>query len=217
MILLLLACSEAPPPKPEPKPQPIVSKPFPVVVPGAKPGEPVPEGGPVPIELQFVGVGGLHQGYFADSEIVTVLATELGPCLTERAVVRVSYDSERHTGRIRVFTDPKTLTCKPEKIAETVDLSPLQPVGQALANYRDTLASRFDFRIASFRIDLEALSGTNLCRLDLSGQFPPDGTTWSPCVSLGGERVCNGKASDGVKKLSLSPGKHTDYLAACFR
>ena len=221
MILALLACTQAPVPSAEPepaRPQPIVTRPFPVVQGDpSHAGKPVPPGGPVPIELQFDGVGDLHQRYFGDSEIVTRLATDLGACFKERAVLRISYDSEKRIGRIRIYADPKTLTCIPTRTGDTVDLAAIEPIGRGLAAYRDTIAGRFDYRVASFRIDLEALAGMHLCRLDLAGQFPPDGSTWSACVSLQGEQVCNGEPTDGVRSLTLQPPKHADYLAACFR
>lgn len=227
MILYLLACgggtdvpSSGPESAPEPttRPAPIVTKPFPVVqADPALAGKPVAPGGPVPIELQFDGVGDLHQRYFGDPAIVTQLATDLGACFKDRAVLRIAYDTEKRIGRIRLYADPATLTCRPGRTGDAVDLSALEPIGRGLAAYRDTVAGRFDYRVASFRIDLEALSGMHLCRLDLAGQFPPDGSTWSACVSLQGEQVCNGAPTDGVRALTLQPKKHADYLAACFR
>lgn len=220
IALLALACTGAPPPTPEPasSPKPIVSKPFPVVTAAPAPeGEPAPSGGPVPIELQFEGVGDLHQRYFGDTEIVTPLATALGDCMKGRAVVRVSYDQERRIGRIRIYTDRDSLTCVPSRVGEGVDLRPLEPIGRALAAYRDTVAGRFDYRVASFKIDLEALHGTQLCRLQLGGQFPPDGSTWSACAVLGGEQVCAGDADDGVRQLVFPDAARNRYLLGCFR
>lgn len=222
LAVALLGCGTTPTPPTEATPvvepapaKPVVSKPFPVVQAG-EPGAPVAPGGPVPIELQFEGVGDLHQRYFGDREIVTQLAIDLGACMNERAVLKISYDTERRIGRIRVYVDPKNLACTPRRTPQGVDLSPLRPIGEGLARYRDTLAGRFDYRLASFRIDLEALSGTHLCRLDLAGQFPPDGSTWGACAVLGGEEVCAGEKTDGVSVLGFDDPKRTAYLASCF-
>ncbi|MCB9676570.1 MAG: hypothetical protein H6737_15750 [Alphaproteobacteria bacterium] len=218
MILLLWACSSEPPPPPPPeRPPPEVVKQEAIVAPPAPDAsgdEPI--GGGVPIELQFVGVGGLHRRWFGDVGIVTDLSRGLGACMKDRAVVILSYDEEENIGRIRLVLDGDQVTCKPVATGASVELSAVRPLGEALAAYRDTIAGRFDFRVASFRIELELLDGTNGCVLQLGGQYPPDGSTWNNCVDLGGEQKCVGPAREGTANMVFGDGEDARYLAKCF-
>lgn len=203
----------------EPKPEPVVvSKP--VVV---APSIPVPDGeaphagGPVPVELQFVDVGDLHQGWFSQPEIATALSKGLGACMATHSVIKIAYDDAEHTGSIRLVVDtPKAFRCEVQG-AESVDLSAFAPLGKALARYRDTVAGKFDYRVSSFAIEIEALSGTKLCELEFFGQFPPDGTTFRACANLGGDRQCVGpEKGPGVTVFPFADPAHTAYLKACF-
>ncbi|MEZ4316568.1 MAG: hypothetical protein R3F61_03670 [Myxococcota bacterium] len=226
MILLLWACGEPPPPPPPPKKAPEVVNHAPVMAaaPEVEPGGDPVVGGAVPVEVQFVGVGELHRRYFGDLEIVSDLSRGLGACVQERAVVRVSYDEDERIGRIRLLADGDQITCRPVLSggappvagSSSLDVSGLEPLGRSLAAYRDVVAGRFDFRVASFRIELELLTGTNGCVMQLGGQFPPDGTTWDPCVDLGGERSCAPGGDDGTATFAFGDPKQTAYLARCF-
>lgn len=194
----------------------IVSRPMPAAPPadGAS-------GGPVQVELQFEGVGDLHQRWFGDAAIVTRLAEALSPCVQERAVVRMSWDEPTFTGTIRLYLDRATLGCRAEHRDGVVDLTPMEPVARALAAYRDGVANTFDLRVGSFKVQVEALDGTRLCRVNLGGQFPPDGSTWHPCVDLGGTLTCAGDAepgprADGVRAFTFSDPADGKYLAGCF-
>jgi len=178
--------------------------------------EPTVAGSPVPIELQFVGVGDLHQRWFGDTSIATDLSAALGTCMTDRAVIQISYDEDERIGRIRLYLDGDHSTCKPAIIDSSVELTPVQPLGEALARYRDAVAGRFDLRVSSFRIEIEMLAGTHGCVLHLGGQYPPDGSTWSSCVELGGEDVCVGPRDEGTALLRFPQQDHARYLAACF-
>lgn len=212
---LALGCGEPTPPPPAPAPAPVVvSAPVPV--------EPRADGttdGLVPVELQFEGVGDLHRRWFSDRAIVTALSEGLAPCVRDRAVVRMAWDEPTFTGTIRLYVDRASLACNPPR-GESVDLGAIEPIGRALAAYRDAVANTFDLRVSSFRIELEALDGTQLCRLTLGGQFPPDGTSWAPCADLGGRTVCAGDArpgarEPGVRLLSFADPADTVYVGRC--
>ncbi len=171
----------------------------------------------VSIELQFVGVGGLHQRWFSDRAIVTDLAQSLATCMTGRAVIELSYDEEERIGRIKLLLSGDQVVCKPVKTGASVDASALVPLNTALTGYRDAVAGRFDFRVASFRIEHEVVSGTKGCALHVGGQHPPDGTTFAPCVTLGGEEACaKDPEDDGVSTFTFRTPQHASYLAQCF-
>lgn len=197
------------PPAPEPA---VVSRPVPLP---SAPASGEAGDGPVQVELQFVGVGDLHQRWFSDRAIATRLAEGLTPCVRERAVVRMTWDDATFAGSIRLYVDQRSLTCHPERSDAAVDLAPFAPIARSLAAYRDAVANSFDLRVASFKVELEALDGTRLCRLTLGGQFPPDGSTWSPCVDLGGRTVCAGPREPGLTSFGFEDPADTRYLAGC--
>lgn len=195
-------------------PAPLVRKP--VMLVGDPSGSEPGDGGPVPVELQYVGVGDLHQRWFGDQEIVARLAKELGPCMTGRAVVRMSWDEEVRKGGIWLLLAGDQLVCRPGA-GEAVDLSPLSPLMQALTAYRDQVAGRFDFRVASFEVGLEVLDRTHLCRMKAGGQFPPDGSTFDACIDMGGEVRCLPDRERGHTVFAYPDVTHTRYLGACFK
>lgn len=174
-----------------------------------------PGAGPVPVELQYVGVGDLHQRWFGETDIVTHLATALGPCVTDRAVVRMTWDEPTKTGHIWLLVEGRQLTCRSTG-TNPVDLTPFTPVSKALAAYRDEVAARFDFRVASFKVGIEVLQRTNLCRMQLGGQFPPDGSTFDACIDMGGEVRCLPDKKTGHVQFAYADPEHTAYLARCF-
>lgn len=174
-------------------------------------------GAAVPIELMFHGVGPLHQGFFADRKAVASLGGDLGHCLADTAQLRVAYDTEERTGRIWLKVPPDALEpCLPRVGSGGVDLAPLQPVGEALAAYRDRVASSFDFRVSSFRIGTSFTRGPHRCTLWAAGQHPPDGTTWSPCIQTPRGEMC-GDGTDGSTTRIALGGDELTYVRACFR
>ena len=143
----------------------------------------VGDGRAVGVELQFVGLSGLIQGFMADARIVARLGNELGPCIaSELAVVRATWDSEIRIGTITLELEPADLACLPKVADGSVDVSALEPLNRALANYRDEVSNNYDLRIQSFRTGIKVLSGMNHCALWSGGQYPPDGSTFSRCV-----------------------------------
>jgi hypothetical protein len=173
-------------------------------------------GGAAEIRLGFEGVGPLHQGYFSRERLVLALGEALAPCGEGPHEVLVSFDSERRIGRIELVVQPHVFGCLPARHAEGWDLSPLTPVGRAVAAYRDGVAAETDYRVAAFRGGIRYLRGPRLCALEMGGQYPPDGSTWSRCAKLAGIEVCGaGDREEGLLLLELGPA-HEDYLSACF-
>ncbi len=172
-------------------------------------------GDPVSARLQYEGVSPLYQGYFNTEDWVAALATDLGPCLSGTADVLVSYDTDKRIGRILVSTTASELGCLPTLSPDgTLDLTPLVPLGQALARYRDTIAAQRDIRIASFRAGVRLLHNTDVCEFKLGGQFPPDGSTFSSCIRLGGHETCLDDRHVPVQSLALT-GLERNTVASC--
>lgn len=172
------------------------------------------EGTAVDVELHFHGVGELYQRFFSDPSAVGALGRALGPCLNETAQVVVSYDGERRIGRIRLRVPPGGASCMPAEADGAYSLRPIQPIGAALAAYRDALAASFDLRIQSFEIGLQLTRGTHTCVLRAAGDHPPSGSLWSPCVGMAGDKCAAGEA--GVATLSFADGADMAYARKCF-
>lgn len=174
-------------------------------------------GDAVDIGLGFVGVSSLYQGYFSTEEWVAALGRDLGACFDGYVEISISYDNEHHIGRILVTTTSGELRCAPRPGAGGVETTGMQPIGRALAKYRDTVANARDLRVGSFRIGVRILHGTAMCDLYWGGQFPPDGTTMSPCITLQGHEVCGGRRHEGLTTLPWPEGEAGRILRACVR
>ncbi len=165
--------------------------------------------------LAFAGVSGLYQGYFAEPERVRQLSTDLGGCFDGLVEVIVGYDSLEHVGRIVLQTSAADLRCRPRAGEEGVDLSPLVPVAAALARYRSGLAAERDVRVSSFRTGVRLVQGGEICDLWLGGQYPPDGSSFSPCIGLRGHERCLGERGAGIVQLPWPPGEGAEVLRTC--
>jgi hypothetical protein len=173
--------------------------------------------GSVPVVVAYSGVGNLHQSFFNTQELVEAVSAGLGGCVDDTAEVVVSYNSETRVGTIVLHTVGTQLRCRPEPTSAGFDLTPLVPIAQTLAAYRDGVANRFDLRIGSFKAGVRVLRGTQVCDVWLGGQYPPDGSTFSPCVSLQGHEVCtHGNKRDGLTELVVDAGVARDQLRRCF-
>ncbi len=180
-----VACAEPEPtPVPEAPPPEVPAPPPPSAVP-VRPDRvavvAAPDGAAAAdVELYFHGLSELYRGFFSDPAAVGALGRALGPCDDRPAPVAISWDNERRIGSIslRVASGSK---CTPVLSPDGVDLAPVVPLGVALAAYRDRLASSFDVRLASFRVSLQLVRGTQACILRAEGDHPPSGTVWSPC------------------------------------
>ena len=168
---------------------------------GAPPPVEAPEGGDelVPVEITWDGIGPLHKGYFQDREAMTRLSADLAPWLSETVQLHIRYDSDEFVGEILVRVPPEQLRRRPSVEGSWIELPALAPLPTALATYRDDLAARFDFRIASFHIGLDFYRGPTHCRFGAAGTPPPDGTQVSPCVLVNSEEVCGLPEAGGVR------------------
>lgn len=169
------------------------------------------------IELRFFGVGELHKGFLSDTGIVGALGTGLGGCVNGTAQVLARWNAEERVGWLQLKVPPGGLLCMPQPHPEGGwDLSPLVPVSQALAGYRDGAAAQYDFRFASFNVGISFTRGAHQCLLRLAGQHPPDGTKFSACVDIAGVQHCaGGEADDGVLRFAHG-GSAGSALSACF-
>lgn len=183
-----------------------------VVIVGEPPGDARGEGraeadrasSPATVQLEFEGVSRLHQGYFSSLDEVQTLVRALSGCVG-LAQLRVTYDTPKRFGRVELIVESGQLWCRPEPGSESVDLSPLEPVGRALASYRDAIASAYDFRVASFEAGVWIHQDEGACGLVMAGQYPPDGSSWSPCVEVDPTaRRCPARPDQGVGSLPAS-------------
>ncbi|MEC9388812.1 MAG: hypothetical protein VX944_01945 [Myxococcota bacterium] len=209
LLLLLAACSTTAPPEPVAagssvaggtgEAAEVVGPDVPTV--GASAGiaaAPVPEAtvSPVPVTLVWDGLSPLHQSFFSDASAVEQLGRDLAAHVQPPANVYVSFDSHRHIGRILLRLLPDTGV---GLLGTDSDLlTGVSPVLQGLARYRDAVASRYDTRVAAFRIGVDSYRGTTHCRIGASGPLPPDGTVVDACVLINSQRVCGVPSVDGV-------------------
>jgi hypothetical protein len=200
-------------PPPEPK----------IVLPPEEPSRPPPAlpppageaGSSVPVALGFHNISDLYRGFFSDPRAVEPLQRALAACLQGTADLRIAYEDEKRVGQIVLKLPPAGSRCLPRRDNGGYDLRALEPLGVALAAYRDTVAANFDFRVASFRVGLSFGEGPGQCNLMIAGTHPPDGRRWSPCVGFADQEVCGrGDAKTGVEALSLRG--RDEALAACF-
>lgn len=208
LLVSLVGCEEEPPP----------AKPPPVEVRVAAPAQiDALETDDVDVELIFVGVGKLYRGFFASDEAVSILQRRLSVCVSGTAQVRVFYDTPDRFGTLTFVSGGTLPRCSPQAGANGLDLTPLAPIGRALAEYRDKVAAAFDVRIASFRTGIRFERVGTLCELWTGGGYPPDGSQWSPCVNIDGDEVCMPGAADrGVVELTLDPAAFS-ALQGCLR
>ena len=168
------------------------------------------------VNLRFNGLSPMYMGYFAEPSFVGGLGAGLGHCTQDPVDVVVSYDMEQRQGTILVSTAPRSLGCVPKRAGKGWDLSGMTAVGRALSGYRDELAAFRDFRISNFQIGVAYLRGAHLCTLYYGGQFPPDGSAFSPCVDLAGVKHCATGDAESVTQLVLEDAEADAYLATCF-
>lgn len=150
------------------------------------------------VVLIWEGIGNLYKNFFSDQDAVTSLAAGLGPHLADPVDVTVRYNAEDSVGDILIKLRPGQLTEPITATGDTIQLQGLAPVTTALATYRSTIASRFDFRVESFRVSLESYRGARVCQLTLAGKPPPDGRLISPCVTVNGQKQCGQPTEAGV-------------------
>ena len=148
------------------------------------------DGEAVQVVLVWEGVASLHKGFFSESDFVEQLGKDLAGHVKPPVNVYISFDSNRHIGRILVRLLPETGVGLWQGSESEVRLSSISPVLQALARYRSSVAQRFDTRVNAFRVGVESFRGAQHCRFGAAGLPPPDGTVVDRCVLLNGQDTC---------------------------
>jgi hypothetical protein len=178
----------------------------------AAPAAPPPPGSPeIGVEINFVGIAPLHQGFFGDPKARSALGRSLAGQVSNPAKLAIAFDSQEHLGTIQLELAPDGIYTPITHQGDTIQLSDLAPITSPLASYRSSLASRFDVRIESFRVRLFSVRGLHSCLFDITGEAPPDGRTLSPCVHIDGEEHCGQPGPAGV---TFSPEVARD-VATC--
>lgn len=167
--------------------------------PGAPAALPPSGGELVPVEITWEGVGVLYKGFFSDQKALTRLSESLAGRVTGTAQLKVRYDSKEFVGALNLVVPPKALTAAPTFQDGVVDLQVLAPLTAGLARYRDDISGNYDVRVQSFVVGLDFYRGPVHCRLGVTGGFPPDGGTLSPCVHINGDQVCGQPTAAGVQ------------------
>lgn len=219
-----LACSFT---SPEPEPEPVPAAPPPKIVTVSPPAEPagadgggtVVSGNPsaVPVQLRFSGVSGLHQGFFMRDSGLRGLGQGLATCTEHAVAVDVVWNQEELEGRLVAEALLDSSTCAPRAIDDGIDVRELTSLSRAVAAYRDDVAGRSDFRIANFKVAVDAVALGTVCRFRAAGQHPPDGTSFDRCIRIGGERVCADalEDQDGYTRLRSSDPAVVRSLQRC--
>lgn len=219
----LAACSAAPEPPP---PAPAAPKPVSYTVgedvsqlaegdDTSQPSRPVQ----VPVQLSFLTIGKLHQGYFARRDLVRRFGRTAARCVDHTTEVVIAWSNEEHRGRVvgQVPVEPG-FTCLPT-LAEggAIDLAPLVPYSKGLATYRDDVANTSDLRIQAFSVHVAVTRGKYACELVAAGQHPPDGSRFDPCVRFAGVEHCaEGAPDQGVTTLRFTDPADAAYARSCF-
>ena len=143
------------------------------------------------LQVGFTGVGRLYQGFFADPEPARALGAALGPCVRGSARVSVTYDERSRMRRVALVLTPDQLACRATRGPDGAwDVSPLVPVAQALAAWRNGVAAQRDMRIYAFRAGIHVVDPWGHGTLWLDGQDPVDGTAFHRCLGLDGFDRC---------------------------
>jgi hypothetical protein len=203
MTLALLSCGSSAPTLnqiPDPQVGEVVQKRLPSAAVDATPAPAAPPatGNAANIVLIWDGISPLHKSFFSDDAAVLQLGRDLAPHVAQRPNVTIAFDSARHIGRIRLRLLPATGVGLVSGDAEVVDLNRVSPILQGLARYRSAIAARYDTRVESFRISLEAYRGPTHCRIGAAGSRPPDGRLVDPCVQINGVAQCGVTVAGGV-------------------
>lgn len=156
---------------------------------------------PPPLLVQVSGLVPRYEAALTEPGRLAELSQALQGCVQEPSLQVVYAD-----GQGRMTLSGHFVGCRPRADGERVDLSALLPASRALARYRDAVAVQIERRLATFTLEL----ALGACRLQLAGQLPPDGTSFSACIGAEGQPPCP-RGLDGVVSVS-SP-----VLADCVR
>ena len=170
-------------------------------------------GEPVPVVLVWDGIAPLHKGFFSEPAFVEQLGRDLAGFVQPPVNVYVSFDSNRHIGRILVRLLPNTGLGLQSTVGDKVNITAISPVLQGLARYRSSVARRFDTRVNAFHVGIESFRGSRYCRFGAAGTPPPDGTVVDRCVLLNGVEHCG----EGPGDRLLFADDQRDQIEACLR
>lgn len=158
---------------------------------------------PIGVVFDFDNMSLLMQSYFTDDAAVKALTDALryDPIpLTSPVMVRVRWITEEGTrgvGEVAIVYD--------RPIAK---LTEAQAAANALIRYRDYVGGAFDLRLLSFDLFLEG-QGHKGCRLPILNPIGVTEAVISPCLELGGEKIC--AKDSGAWTSALKAG-----LTKCF-
>ena len=78
---------------------------------------------------------------------------------------------------------------------DVVDLQKLSPITHALASYRNDVGNRYDLRVLSFDVCVQAGN----CRFEVANVGKMDGRHLSPCVQIDDKETCGKPMMKGTK------------------
>ena len=173
----------------------------------------VSAGDAVPVQLRFYMISGLHQGYFSRAKGVRRLGKGLGACTDQPMTVDVMWSNDDLEGRILALMPEPAGPCAPKRTASGIDVAPLVPMTKALAAWRTYVAGTSDLRIDAFKVGVQFGEHGQGCVLIAGGQHPADGTTFLPCVEVGGDKVC--ATGTAGTSLTFEDAGAADRVATC--
>ena len=168
---------------------------------------------PSEVVLVWQGISPLHKTFFRDERAIDQLGRDLSAHVVPPANVYISFDSQRHIGRILLRLLPGTGVGLAPGDAGDLNLAVISPILQGLARYRSRVAGRYDTRVEAFYVGIDSYRGSNHCRFSAVGPQPPDGTMVNGCVQLNGVEQCGVPTGGGIRYES----EVADSIRACLR
>jgi hypothetical protein len=165
------------------------------------------------VVLVWDGISNLHRSFFLDASAVEQLGRDMVGLVKPPANIHISFDMDRHIGRIHIKLLPDTAIGLSGGEGEVVNLASISPLLQGLARYRSSVAARYDTRVEAFRIGIDSYRGLTHCRFTASGPLPPDGTVVSGCVDLNGVSTCGQPVDGGL----LYSAADAEKVRSCLR
>lgn len=171
--------------------------------------------------LRFTGINDRYRSHLTEPDRLAALAKAVAPCVSGGIELVATYDATDSLGRLVLVVPSGRLTCRATATEGGLDVSALTPLSTGLAAYRQGLGATRDMRILSWKagvlIEGEGV-GTSSATLWLAGQYPEDGSTFSPCVDVGGVFRCpeDAERSAGTTTLPLSDPETAKALRRVF-
>jgi hypothetical protein len=156
---------------------------------------------PAEIFFQWKDISALHQSFFTDESVTTVLTNGLtqlpSPVPIEIRWKKTSVAGDLGVGEI-VLIYEKNITV----------LEELQSVSDVLLKYRNEVGNLFDMRILSFNIAIE----NNDCRVDVLSKVSMNTAPISPCIVKADKSYCAEVSNEGRAYSK----KVKDVISSCF-